>query len=124
MSGGALVIGGDVQGVQTALDLADCGIKVTLVEQSPALQAKHAESPEASRQGNNSESLRLIPKLLKAGNHPNISVLTNASVVKVKGTRGNFQATVVQQPRYVNLGICTSCARCERECPVSRVMLP
>jgi len=119
MSEEALVIGGDIQGVQTALDLADCGIKVTLVEQSPALQAKFAESPEESKGGSNSESLRLMPKLLKAASHPNISILTNASVVKVKGTKGNLRATVVQQPRYVNLDICTSCARCELECPVN-----
>jgi len=119
MSGEALVIGGDIQGVQTALDLADCGIKVTLVEQSPALQAKHAGSPEESKPGNNNEPLRLMPKLLKAANHPNISVLTYASVAKVKSTKGNFRVTLVQQPRYVNLDICTSCARCERECPVN-----
>ena len=117
MRGKALIIGGDIPGVQTALDLADCGIKVTLVEQSPALQAIQAEFEGEG--GNNTELQRLMPKLLKAANHPNINVITNADVVKVKGTKGAFKATLVQQPRYVNLDICTSCARCERECPVN-----
>ena len=52
MSRGALVIGGDIQGVQTALDLADCGIKVTLVEQSPCLQADSVKSSGESSTGN------------------------------------------------------------------------
>ena len=60
MSGGALVIGGDIHGVQTALDLADCGIKVTLVEPSPSLRTNNAESPGESKAVNNSGSLRLI----------------------------------------------------------------
>ena len=123
MSGGALVIGGDIRGVQTALDLADCGIKVTLVEPSPSLQANNAESPGESGPENNAGSLRLIPKLLKAAHHPNINMLTNASVVKVKGTRGDLRVTVVQQPRYINADLCTSCARCERECPVNIISL-
>ncbi len=123
MSGRALVIGGDIQGIQTALDLADCGIKVTLIEQSPSLQANNVKSLGESSPGNNAELLRLIPKLLKAANHPNINILTNASVAEVKGTKGDFRVTVVQQPRYVNVDICTSCARCERECPVNIIPL-
>jgi len=122
MSGGALVIGGDIQGVQTALDLADCGIKVTLVEQSPCLQANNAKSPGESRLGNHIESLRLMPKLLKAASHPNINILTNASVEKVRGTKGDFRVTVVQQPRYIDADICTSCGRCELECPANVIV--
>ena len=122
MSRGALVIGGDIQGVQTALDLADCGIKVTLVEQLPCLQANNDKSLGESRSGNHTESLRLIPKLLKAANHPNIKILTNASVEKVRGTRGNFRVTVVQHPRYINAGSCTSCGRCELECPANVIV--
>ncbi len=118
----ALVIGGDIQGVQTALDLADCGIKVTLVEQLPCLQANNDKSLGESRSGNHTESLRLMPKLLKAANHPNIKILTNASVEKVRGTRGNFRVTVVQHPRYINADICTSCGRCELECPANVIM--
>jgi len=123
MSGGTLVIGGDIQSVQTALDLADCGVKVTLLEQSPSLRANNAKSLGESRPDNNTELLRLMPKLLKAASHPNINILTNTNVAKVKGTKGDFRATVMQQPRYVNVDICASCARCEHECPVNIIPL-
>jgi len=123
MNRGALVIDGNIQGVQTALDLADCGIKVTLVEQSPSLQANNAKPPRKSRPNSSAESLRLLPKLLKAANHPNINILTSTSVTNVRGTKGDFHVTAVQQPRYVNVDICTGCARCERECPVSVIPL-
>jgi heterodisulfide reductase subunit A-like polyferredoxin len=109
MSGGVLVLGGDIQGVQTALDLADCGLKVTLVEPSPSLTGDGSDSPER---------LRLIPRMLKAVTHPNIRVLTGATVSQVTGSPGNLQATVVQQPRYVDTTICTSCGRCQEQCPV------
>ena len=123
MSGGALVIGGDIQGVQTALDLADCGIEVTLVEQSPCLEANNAKFPGESRLGNHIESLRLTPKFLKAASHPNIKILTNTSIEKVKGTKGDFRVTMVQHPRYISADICTSCGRCELECPAN-VLVP
>ena len=123
MSRRALVIGGDIQGVQTALDLADCGIKVTLIESSPCLQVNNADSGRESRPESHTESLRLMPKLLKAANHPNINLVTNASVEKVRGTKGNFRVTVVQQPRYIDAEACVSCGRCELECP-AKVIVP
>ena len=69
MSGEVLVIGGDIQGVQTALDLADCGLPVTIVEESPSLRGG---SPD-----NRPEWLRLMPKFLSAAYHPNIHIITN-----------------------------------------------
>jgi len=119
MSGEALVIGGDIRGVQTALDLADSGIKVTLVEPLSALHTNGADSADKSWWRDNPESLRLIPKLLQASNHPNIKVLTNASVSKIRGSWGDYRVNVVQQPRYVSVDKCTSCSRCERACPVN-----
>jgi len=122
MSRVALVIGGDIQGVQTALDLADCGIKVTLVEQTPCLRGKNQESSSEGRLVNGTESLRIMPKLLKAANHPNINLLTNTSIKQVTGSKGEFRVTMVQHPRYINTDICTSCGRCELECP-SNIMV-
>jgi heterodisulfide reductase subunit A-like polyferredoxin len=119
MSKGALVIGGDIQGVQTALDLADCGIKVTLVEQAPCLQYQNHETPSQSKSVNGTESLRIMPKLLKAADHPNINILTNTTIGQVIGNEGDFHVTMIQQPRYINTDICTSCGRCELECPAS-----
>lgn len=111
MSGQILVIGGDIHGVQTALDLADCGFKVIITESSPSLRGN---SPDT-----HPESLRLMPKLLRAAHHPNIQILPNTSVTKIKENQGNFQATVIEQPRYVNPTICVSCGRCQQQCPVT-----
>ena len=114
MSTRVLVVGGDIEGIQAALDLAERGMEVTLVEESPALQAN---SPTGNHLDKHGEALRLMPKLLKAASHPNIDIITNASVVRVKGEKGNFGVSIIKHPRYANVEICTSCGRCERECP-------
>ncbi len=103
----ALIIGGGIEGVQAALDLADSQIEVTLVEEEPSLQT-----------GKSDTDLLLMPKLLRAISHPNINVITDASVIQVKGDRGNFKTTVVQRPRYVDTELCASCGRCEQACTV------
>ncbi|MBI2830717.1 MAG: FAD-dependent oxidoreductase [Chloroflexi bacterium] len=121
MSRRALVIGGNIEGVQAALDLADAGIEVTLVEESPAL---HPTSTAGSQPASEAATLRYIPKILRAASHRNINVVTSADVLQVKGKRGNFKATILKQPGYVNSDLCTSCGRCERECPVNISLQP
>ena len=112
----ALVVGGDIEGVQAALDLADCGVEVTLVEETATLQVN---SPGESHPDKHADPLLFMPKLLKAANHQNINIITNANVAQVKGEKGDFRATIIKRPRYVNVDTCTSCGRCERECPVN-----
>ncbi|MFC1870239.1 FAD-dependent oxidoreductase, partial [Chloroflexota bacterium] len=97
------------------------GVEVTLVEESPAL---HVNSPGEGSPLNLDASLRFMPRLLKASRHNNINIITGAGVSQVKGERGDFKVTVVRQPRYVNTDLCTSCGRCERECPVDVVPCP
>ena len=75
MSTRALVISGGIEGIQAALDLADSGMEITLVEESPAL---HADSLGESHLGRHGEALLFMPKLLKAASHPNIDIITNA----------------------------------------------
>lgn len=116
MSKRALVVGGNIEGVQAALDLADCGVEVTLVEETATLQV---DSPEGSHPDKHADPLLFMPKLLKAANHQNINIITNANVAQVKGEKGDFRATIIKRPRYVNVDTCTSCGRCERECPVN-----
>ena len=109
-----LVAGGSLEGIQAALDLADWGARVTLVEESPSLHGSSSGGP-----GQYGLNLHFMPKLLRAASHPNINIITDASVVQTKGERGDFKVTITEQPRYVNTNLCSSCGRCEQECPVN-----
>lgn len=114
MASQVLVAGGGIEGVQVALDLADRGIHVTLVEESASL---YPDRPDLKP--GKAESLLVMPKLLQAASHPNIDVLVNSVVTRVRGDKGDFRVSVVEQPRYINRDACAACGRCERECPVS-----
>ena len=114
----ALVIGGSIEGVQAALDIADSGAEVILLEESSTLYTNVSAESQASVPV---EILQSMPKFLKAVKHRNISIVTNAIVQEINGKRGSFQATVARHPRYVSLDVCTSCGRCELTCPVDIV---
>ncbi len=122
MSKKVLVVGGSIEGIQAALDLAECGIEVALVEESDALL--HIDSQGKISADGSGDALAYMPKLLKVASHPNISLFTNARVKRVRGEKGDFKVTAIRQPRYVNPDICTSCGKCEYECPVNINLLP
>ncbi len=107
MTASALVVGGNIEGVQAALDIADSGIEVILIESSPSLLVE----------GESAVFLR--PKLLAAANHPNIQLLTGTEVTGISEKKGSFKVTTSQQPRYVDPKTCASCGRCEQACPVN-----
>ena len=109
MSKGVLVVGGSPAGVQAALDLAEAGIKVHLVERLPFLGGDGAGMPQHL----------LRPRLLEATRHPNIQVLTNAEVTRLTGEGGHFRAEVQRHPRYVDPSTCTACGECVAVCPVT-----
>ena len=111
-----LVIGGGVAGIQAALDLADTGYKVYLVEKSPSIGGKMAQLDKTFPTMDCSICI-LAPKMSDAGRHPNIELLTNSEVVKVEGYIGNFRVTVHKKPRYVTKE-CTACGNCVDVCPV------
>ena len=112
----ALVIGGGVAGIQAALDLADTGYQVYLVEKSPSIGGKMAQLDKTFPTMDCSICI-LAPKMSDAGRHPNIELLTNSEVVKVDGYIGNFRVTVHKKPRYVTKE-CTACGNCVDVCPV------
>ena len=107
MTGHVLVVGGSIEGVQAALDMADSGLQVTIVEESSSIG-----------QGTKRAEIFLQPKLLEAANHPNINVLTGTDVTNLEGEKGSFHVNLLEHPRYVDTDICTSCGRCEQSCPV------
>ena len=115
--GAALVLGGGIAGVQAALDLANSGIKVYLVEKSPAIGGKMAQL-DKTFPTNDCAMCILSPKLVEAGRHLNVEIITNAELVGLEGEAGNFLATVRRNPRYVDLEKCTSCNDCVEVCPI------
>jgi len=112
----ALVIGGGVAGIQAALDLADTGYKVYLVEKEPSIGGRMAQIDKTFPTMDCSICI-LAPKMSDVGHHPNIELLTNSEVVDVKGYIGNFHVEVLKKPRYVT-DDCTACGECAEVCPV------
>jgi heterodisulfide reductase subunit A len=112
----ALVIGGGVAGIQAALDLADTGYKVYLVEKSPSIGGKMAQLDKTFPTMDCSICI-LAPKMSEVGRHPNIELLTNSEVVEISGYIGNFKVKVQKKPRYVTKE-CTACGDCVDVCPV------
>lgn len=112
----ALVIGGGVAGIQAALDLADTGYKVYLVEKEPSIGGRMAQIDKTFPTMDCSICI-LAPKMSDVGHHPNIELLTNSEVVDVKGYIGNFHVKVLKKPHYVT-DDCTACGECVEVCPV------
>jgi heterodisulfide reductase subunit A len=113
-----LVIGGGVAGIQAALDLADAGYKVYLVEKEPSIGGRMAQIDKTFPTMDCSICI-LAPKMSEAGRHPNIELMTCSEVKDVKGYIGNFTVTVHKTPRYVT-DDCTACGDCTEVCPVIR----
>ena len=116
--GAALVVGGGIAGVQAALDLADSGIKVYLLERSPAIGGKMAQL-DKTFPTNDCAMCIISPKLVEAGRHINIDIIPSAELISLEGSAGNFTARIRRHPRFVDMEKCTGCADCEAVCPVS-----
>jgi heterodisulfide reductase subunit A-like polyferredoxin len=116
--GAALVVGGGIAGVQAALDLADSGIRVYLLERSPAIGGKMAQL-DKTFPTNDCAMCIISPKLVEAGRHMNIDIIPSAELISLEGSAGNFTARIRRHPRYVDMEKCTGCADCEEVCPVS-----
>jgi heterodisulfide reductase subunit A len=111
-----LVVGGGIAGIQAALEIADAGFHVYLVEREPSIGGHMAQFDKTFPTLDCSACI-LTPKMVQAGNHPNITLLTWAEVTHVEGYTGNFQATIRQKPRYINTELCTGCGICQEKCP-------
>lgn len=111
----AMVIGGGVAGIQAALDLADAGYKVYLVERSGSIGGRMAQIDKTFPTMDCSICI-LAPKMSEVGRHPNIELLTLSEVKEVKGHIGNFKVQVFKKARYVKRE-CTACGDCYSVCP-------
>lgn len=115
--GAVLVIGGGIAGMQSALDLADSGYYVYIVDSSPSIGGAMAQL-DKTFPTNDCAMCIMAPKLVETGRHNNIKLITNADVGKVEGKAGNFKVTVSKKPRFVDESKCTGCGLCTQRCPV------
>lgn len=111
-----LVVGGGIAGIQAALEIADAGYRVYLVEREPSIGGHMAQFDKTFPTLDCSACI-LTPKMVSAGTHPNITLLSWAEVTHVDGYVGNFTATIHQKPRCVKTDLCTGCGICQEKCP-------
>ena len=113
----ALVIGGGIAGIQAALDLANAGFKVYLVEREPYLGGHVAQLDRTAPPLEDAGRMVLL-KIAELKEHPNIEIFTYSEVEEVEGYIGNFKVKVRKKPTYVNIEKCTKCGNCSDVCPV------
>ncbi|MEE9410117.1 MAG: CoB--CoM heterodisulfide reductase iron-sulfur subunit A family protein, partial [Candidatus Heimdallarchaeota archaeon] len=113
----ALVIGGGIAGIQAALDIANTGFLVTLVEKSSTIGGIMAQLDKTFPTLDCSQCI-LSPKMVDVRRHPNITLIANAEVDEVDGYVGNFKVKIKKNPRYVIEDKCTLCDDCVPVCPV------
>jgi heterodisulfide reductase subunit A len=113
----ALVIGGGIAGIQAALDLADMGIHVNMVEKKPCIGGKMAQL-DKTFPTNDCSICILAPKLSECYRHPNITLYSYSEVQKVKGEAGNFSVDILKKARYVKESECINCGLCAEKCPM------
>src|SRR4030042_6072038 len=112
-----LVVGGGIAGIQASLDLANSGFKVYLLDKKPSIGGVMAQL-DKTFPTNDCSMCILSPKLVEAGRHPNIEILTYSNVEQVAGKVGHFLVTIKKHSRYVDIEKCKSCGDCCDVCPV------
>ncbi len=121
--GAAMVVGGGIGGMQAALDLAESGIKVYLVDNKPAIGGVMSQL-DKTFPTNDCAMCTMAPRLVAIGRHKDIEIITLSDVEKIDGEPGNFRVTLNKKARYVNENKCTGCGTCVANCPIrNRVQL-
>ena len=115
--GDVMVVGGGISGIQAALDLADTGFKVYLIDKSPAIGGKMSQLDKTFPTNDCSMCIE-SPKFIECSRNPNIEILTYTEVESIKGKAGDFKVTLTKKPRYINEDRCTGCGTCVEVCPV------
>ena len=114
----ALVIGGGIAGIRVALDIADAGFPVVLVEKNPTIGGHMAQLAETFPTLDCASCI-LTPLMSAVVHHPNIKLLTLSEIIDVKGYIGNFHVRIKKNPRYVDPDKCNLCNNCVDVCPVA-----
>ena len=116
----ALVIGGGIAGIQTALDIADAGFPVDIVETKPTIGGKMAQLDKTFPTLDCAACI-LTPKMVDVAQNENIRIFSYSEVSEIKGFVGNFDVTIKKNARYVKEDICTGCGACVEKCPMKKV---
>lgn len=116
----ALVIGGGIAGIQTALDIAEAGFPVDIVEKEPTIGGKMAQLDKTFPTLDCAACI-LTPKMVDCAQNENIRILSFSEVEAVSGFVGNFTVKIRRKARYVDETKCTGCGLCTEKCPVKTV---
>ena len=112
----ALVIGGGIAGIQTALDIADAGYEVDIVEKTPSIGGRMSQLDKTFPTLDCSACI-LTPKMVEASAHERINLFTYSEVEKVSGFVGDFKVDIRKKARSVDMSKCTGCGVCSQKCP-------
>ena len=130
LTGAVMVVGGGVAGMRASLDLADSGLKVYLIEQTPSLGGRVAQLGYMFPQhdcvlcrgtpdhGYGCTRPSISPAYSQHNQHPNIEIFTNTKLVDIEGQAGDFTISIRQEPRYVDQTKCINCDYCTEVCPI------
>lgn len=116
----ALVIGGGIAGIQTALDIADAGYDVDIVERTPSIGGKMSQLDKTFPTLDCSACI-LTPKMVDAAAHEKITIYTYSEVDKVSGFVGDFTVDIRKKARSIDMDKCTGCGVCQEKCPAKRI---
>ena len=116
----ALVIGGGIAGIQTALDIAEAGFEVDIVEKKPTIGGKMTQIDKTFPTLDCAACI-LTPKMVDAAQNEKIRIYSYSEVEAVKGFVGNFHVTIRKKARYVKEAVCTGCGLCTEKCPQKKV---
>jgi len=114
--GSVMVIGAGIAGIQAALDLAENGFKVYLVEKGPSIAGKMAQL-DKTFPTNDCAMCILSPKLSECARNVNIDIITLAQIRSISGVPGHFKVVIHKTPRYIDEIKCTNCGLCVQYCP-------
>jgi heterodisulfide reductase subunit A len=111
-----MIVGGGIAGITAALEIADAGFPVYLVEREPSIGGHMAQFDKTFPTLDCAACI-LTPRMVSVGSHPNITMLTYSEVTNVSGYVGNFTVTVKKKARHVDTSLCTGCGICWEKCP-------